>query len=167
MCSPIIVLLHYLSYCVWLHVCEALVEKDQSKTEVTSNRGQLQRALRCRGAWTPCSIWKGWWWGGPTAESGPVPKERRGTYWLHVCGHTHKTQTDAMTQARLKNTHWQNNAHGQGRNSNNAIRDSLMILEDKVCGRPLIFPLFLFLPQSLLQNKEPSRVVREQGSPSL
>lgn len=38
-----------------------------------------------------------------------------------------------------------------------------MILEGRVCGLPLIFPLFLLSPQSSLQRKTPSRAEKEQG----
>lgn len=38
-----------------------------------------------------------------------------------------------------------------------------MILEGRVCGLPLIFPLSLLIPQSLLQRRTLSRAEREQG----
>lgn len=53
--------------------------------------------------------------------------------------------------------------HTHGRYSNNAIRDSLMILEGRVCGLSLIFPLSLLIPQSLLQRKRLSRAEKEQN----
>lgn len=38
-----------------------------------------------------------------------------------------------------------------------------MILEGRVCGLPLIFPLPLLIPQSLLQRRTLSRAERAQG----
>lgn len=170
-CFSVIVLLHYLSYCVWLRRCEALVEEDQSKTEVTSNRGQLPHAPCWRGAWTSCSIWKGWWQGGPTASPGPAPeggKARTGYMHTHACARTKESHRHEDTQSlkqgwKKKKTRTDKITHAHGRNSNNAIRDSLMILEGRVCGLPLIFPLSLLIPQSLLQRKKPNRAEREQG----
>lgn len=115
---------------------------------------------------------KGLMAGRPNGSTGPRARGRQGTYWLHVhayvCTHTCKRGAGTKTHShsnkdKKRNTHTDKITHAHGRNSNNAIRDSLMILEGRVCGLPLIFPLSLLIPQSLLQRKKPSRAAREQG----
>lgn len=133
---------------------------------MTSNRGQLPHAPRWRGAWTSCAIWKGLMARRPRGSTGP---RARGRHWLHAraCVYKFKRYTVQSGDLWGKKTHTHIHTgvkkitHMHGRNSNNAIRDSLMIFEGRVCGLSLIFPLPLLIPQSLLQRKKPSRAARE------
>lgn len=114
----VVVLLRYLSYRVWRCCCEALVEEDQrNKTEVTSNKGQLPHALRWKGVWTSCSIWKGWWQSDLMAARGPCARGRQRPHWWHVHLYvgTHARNTQAhssiITQARIKTDKNHTSAH--------------------------------------------------------
>lgn len=133
--------------CVWLRRGEALVEEDQSKTEVTSNRGQLPHALCWREHGRLAQIWKGWWQGRPDGSIGPRARGRKGkarTGYMHTRERErHGRFHSSKDRKRINKT--------RGRNCNNAIRDRLMILEGGLCGLSLIFPPH---PSKLVAKKE-------------
>lgn len=68
------------------------MEEDQSKTEVTSNRGQLPRAPRWRGGLDVLLNMEGLMAGRPNGNTGPRARGRGRT--RHTCRHTHSEERD-------------------------------------------------------------------------
>lgn len=113
---------------------------------------------------------KGLMAGRPDGGTRPSSRGRQDVHWMHVhislAGtHTYThTRTCTCTDERSSHMATQSVGDGGKKNSdkikrahgskyNNAIRDSLMILEGRVCGLSLIFPPSLLIPQSLLQRE--------------
>lgn len=123
---------------------------------MTSNRGQVPRAPRWREGLDVSLNTEGADGGAAHRQDWALRQRRgRGAIWLctQVCVHT-----NAGTATRAHNRSSENKhvtqSHTYSGSSDNAIRDSLMILEGEVCGRPfdgLSFPLLL--PQSLSQTE--------------